>query len=122
LIEVMIALAIMAIVLLSLGGLMYSVARHSRMSAAVSYRSAAATKAAAWAEALPWDTVGDPAWTPPCISDTLGPFSYDRCTSVSGTPQLKVLTIAITPTGVLVALPDTIVVSRHLLRAPSPFR
>ncbi len=118
----MIALTILATVLITLGGLMYSVARHTGVSSSVAYRNAAARKAVAWGEALPWDTVGSPSWAPPCFSDAIGPFAYDRCTTVSGTAQLRILTISINPTGAIVVMPDTVVVTRHRIRSTSPFK
>jgi prepilin-type N-terminal cleavage/methylation domain-containing protein len=56
LIETMLALSILGVVLMGLGGLMFQAARHTRQSAAVAYRSSAVTTAEAWSRALPWDS------------------------------------------------------------------
>ena len=79
LIEIMIALTLLTTVLVALGGLMFQAARHTRQSAAVAYRSAASTSAAAWVQALPWDSI---AGAVGCTSDSSGALAYDRCVSV----------------------------------------
>ena len=119
LIEVMIALTILATVLISLGGLMYAVARHTLRSAAVGYATAAATSAATWAQGLPWDSIDGAGG---CVSDTIDVFPYDRCASVNTiNPQFKRVTVVISATGALTTLPESVVVDRHKLRPPSPF-
>lgn len=111
LIEIMIAMSILATVLVALGGLMFQVARHTRQSAAVGYGSAAATSAAAWVQALPWDSLPGAVG---CVDDTIGQFSYSRCTTVADqTPRRRRVTVVVSPTGVLAAGPDTVVVDRH---------
>lgn len=120
LIEVAIALSILATVLVSLGGLMFQVARHTRDSAAAGYRSAAATDVSAWAEALPWDSIDGAIG---CVDDTTGKYPYTRCTTVVDTAsyRLKRMTITIVPTGLLTSRPDTVVIYRNKPRTMSPF-
>jgi Tfp pilus assembly protein PilV len=119
LVEVMIALTILATVLIALGGLMYQVARHTRQSAAVGYRSAAAATAAGWAQALPWDSLAGAAG---CVAQSVGQFLYSQCTTVTDvSPGLKQITVVISPTGNLVAAPETVMVARHKIAPPSPF-
>jgi prepilin-type N-terminal cleavage/methylation domain-containing protein len=111
LIEIMIAMSILATVLVALGGLMFQVARHTRQSAAAGYSSAAVTSAGAWAQTLPWDSLPGAAG---CVDDTIGQFTYSRCTTVANrTSRLRRVTVVISPTGVLTPQPDTIVVDRH---------
>ena len=120
LIEIMIALSILAVVLTSLGGLMFQMARHTRQSAAVAYRSAAATSAATWIQGLPWDSIDGAVG---CTADTSGLLTYDRCTSVDDVSStLKRVTVAISSTGPLVVLPDSVVVERTKPRLPSTLR
>ncbi len=120
LIEIMIALSILAVVLISLGGLMFQMARHTRQSAAVAYRSAAATSAATWIQGLPWDSIDGAVG---CTADTSGLLTYDRCMSVYNvSATLKRATVAISPTGQLVVQPDSIVVERSKPRLPSTLR
>lgn len=119
LIEVMLALGILSGVLIALGGLMFQLARHSRQSGAVGYRSAAVTSAASWAGGVPWDSIGGMIG---CETDSVGQMVYTRCTSVeSPTPRSRRITVVISPTGPLVAAPDTVVVERSRPRSLSPF-
>ncbi len=114
----MLALTILATALLTMGGLMFQVSRHTRESAIVGYRSAAATSAAAWVQALPWDSLNAAA---SCQSDSIGQFFYDRCLTVADlSSKLKRATVAIQPTGALTARPDTIIVDRNKPRLLSP--
>jgi len=116
----MIALTILSTVLIALGGLMFQAARHTRQSAAVAYRSAASTSAAAWIQGLPWDSVDTAVG---CASDSAGPLSYNRCVTVQNvSAKLKRVTVTITPTGPLIAAPDTVVISRVRPRPLSTLR
>lgn len=119
LIEVLMALGILSAVLIALGGLMYQVARHTRNSAAVGYRSAAVTSAGAWAQSLAWDSV-DAATG--CRQDTTGLLYYTRCVSVqTPAPRLKEIQVVISPNGQLLAAPETVVVYRTKPKSVSPF-
>jgi hypothetical protein len=116
----MIALSILSVVLLALGGLMFEVARHTRRSTAVSYRSAALESAASWVQALPWDSL--PVSTGCTDSLMAGAFMYTRCFEiVSSSPTSRLARIIIAPTGALQAPPDTVTVERTKARTPSPF-
>ena len=119
LIEIMVALGIMSIVLISLGGLMFQVARHTQRSAAVGYRSAAVTSAGSWAQALAWDSIDGSTG---CAQDTTGLLVYTRCVSVqSPTGRLKEIQVVVNPTGLLTIAPDTVVVFRSKPKTVSPF-
>ena len=112
-------MGILSGVLIALGGLMFQVARHNRQSAAAGYRSAAVMTAASWASGMSWDSIDGAVG---CQSDTIGPMVYARCTSVqTSTPRSKQITIVVSPTGALVAQPETVVVQRAKPRSPSPF-
>jgi hypothetical protein len=118
LIEIMLALTIMATALLGMGQLMFQVARHAEQSTVASYRSAAVTSAVAWVLALPWDSLDVMA---SCTSDTIGVFEYDQCLTVQTlSPKLKRTTVAIQSTGRLTIRPDTVVVDRNKPRLISP--
>lgn len=120
LVEVMIALAILSAVLIALGSLMYQVARHTADSAAVGYRSAAVTSAASWAERLPWDSIDGAIG---CQNDTTGQLIYVRCLSVQSlSAGHKSVTIVVSPTGRLMATPDTVTVERRRKLSLSPFK
>ena len=114
------ALGILAVVLIALGGLMFQVARHTQRSAAVAHRSAAAGNAATWIQGLPWDSLGTAVG---CTTDTTGPMTYTQCVANSDlSTNLKRVTVVISPTGVMVALPDTVVIDRNKPRPASPLR
>jgi prepilin-type N-terminal cleavage/methylation domain-containing protein len=118
--EVMLALAILSVVLIALGTLMFQVAQHAEDSAAVGYRSAAAASAASWVQGLPWDSIDGAVG---CRTDSTGQLVYVRCTSVQVLPsQHKRVTIVINPTGRLVARPETVTVERRPSLTLSPFR
>ncbi len=119
LIEVMLALGIMSVVLLSLGGLMFQVARHTQRSAAVGYRSAAMTSAGAWAQGLAWDSIDGSTG---CRQDTTGLLVYTRCVTVQNpSGRLKEIEVVVSPTGLLVISPETVVVHRTKPKTISPF-
>ena len=117
-IEIMLALTILAIALLAMGGLMWQVAQHTRRATAVGYRTAAAASAAAWVQSVPWDSLD--AWAS-CQADTIGLFTFDRCLTVQTLSlKLKRATVAIQSTGALSVRPDTVVVDRNKPRLLSP--
>ncbi len=98
---------------------MFQVARHTRQSAVVVYRSAAITSASAWANGLNWDSIGGAIG---CTSDSSGLMAYTRCLTVANpTPRTKEVTVVVSPMGVLIAPPETVVVYRSKPRTVSPF-
>ena len=114
------ALGILATVLIALGGLMFQVARHTQRSAAVAYRSAAAANAATWVQGMPWDSLDSAVG---CTTDSTGPMAYTQCVANSDlSANLKRVTVVISPTGTMAALPDTVVVDRNKPRPASPLR
>ena len=120
LVEVMIALTIMSVVLIALGGLMFQVAQQSRSSAATTYRTAAAQKAAAHIQTLPWNNIDGASG---CTADSSGLMAYNRCISVTNpSAEMKQVTVVISPTGLFTALPETLLVVRSQKTRPvSPF-
>lgn len=114
LVEVMVALTILSVVLISLGGLMFHVARQTQMSAASTYRAAAVQRASAWVEGLPWDSLAPGGPAVGCLAGASGPMTYDRCvTIVNETAQMRRVMVVISPTGPLAVRPDTLVVLRN---------
>ena len=119
LLEVMVALTIMSVVLLALGGLMFQVAQQSRSSAATTYRTAAAQKVAAHIRSLLWDNIDGASG---CTADSSGLMGYNRCISVTNDgAKTKHVTVVISPTGLFTALPETLLVVRFKSRPVSPF-
>ena len=116
LIEVMIAMTILSVVLIALGGLMFQVAEQTRTSAKATYRAAATQKTAAYIQALPWDSIDGASG---CTADSSGLMAYDRCISViDSTARIKRVTLVIASTGVFAALPETLMVYRVKGRVP----
>ncbi len=119
LVEVLVALGILSIVLIALAGLMFNVSVGTRRSAALSYRSAAAQMAQAWIAALPWDSLSTAVG---CTTETTGQLVYSQCVTIADlSGNRKRVTIVITPTGTLIAPPDTIVVDRAKPLTLTPF-
>jgi hypothetical protein len=125
----MLALTILSVVMMSLGGLMFQVARHTRLSSSVALRSAAAQNAASWAQGLPWDSIPlATGW----INDTVGGNVFRRSTSCdTGCPASSCPTCAyrkirmtITPQGNLSGRvrPDTVYVVRAKPRTTAPLK
>jgi hypothetical protein len=121
LVEIIMALGILATVLIALGGLMFQVAHHTRRSAMSGYRSAALSGAAAWAQALPWEAVD--TMQDRCGSDSSGPMSYSQCVFINKpSSRERGITVVITPTGSFAARPDTVQVVRTKPRPVSYLR
>ena len=120
LIEILIALGILAVVLLSLGGLMFQVSQQTRRATTLSYLSAAVQIAQTWVEGLPWDSLGS-ASVVGCTTDTTGQLVYTQCTTVRGHPTFDTISVVLTPTGILTAPPETVTVYRAKPRFTSPF-
>jgi len=120
LVEVVVAITIFSVVVLALGGLMFQVARHTRASAGVAFRSAAAESAASWLHGLPWDSIPGAVGCTDSVSTGL--LQYTRCVVLlTDTPRYRLARITISPTGNLTPSPDTITVERTRTRSPSPF-
>lgn len=120
LIEILVALTILTVVLVALGGIMYQVARQTRQSAVATYRTGAAQLAAVWIQGLTWDSLPGAVG---CTTDSMGFMAYTRCVTVIdvGTNS-KSVQVVILPTGNLTAPPDTQVIVRRKPMWLSPFR
>jgi hypothetical protein len=119
--EIVLALGILSIVLVALGGLMYQVSYQTRGAAARSYLSAARQSAATRVEGTPWDSLTSLAFIG-CITDTVGQLVYDRCTTEADSAKLRRIEIVLTPVGNLRAPPETVVVYRVKPSPIAPFR
>jgi prepilin-type N-terminal cleavage/methylation domain-containing protein len=119
LIEIMLALMILSVVLMSLAGLMFQVARQTRGSTAATYRAAAVQQASTWVEGLPWDNIASAAG---CTAEETGLLDYTRCLSYEDVSEgLKKLTVVVAPSGVFTALPESLIVYRSRIRNLPPF-
>jgi prepilin-type N-terminal cleavage/methylation domain-containing protein len=120
LMEIVVALTILSVVLVSLGGLMFQVSTQTRSATTRAYLSAAAQAAQTRVEGLPWDSLGS-ASVVGCTTETTGQLTYTRCTTVRGHPNFDTIRVVLTPTGVLTAPPDTVTVYRAKPRYATPF-
>jgi hypothetical protein len=117
--EIVVALAILSVVLISLGGLMFQVSQQTRRATALSYLSAALQSEQTRIEGLPWDSLAAAAG---CATGSTGRLTYTRCTTVTSvTARWKQIRVVVVPTGNLTAPPETLVVDRTKPRIPSPF-
>ncbi len=95
LVEIMIALSLLSVCLMALGGLMFQVGRHTRQSAQITYRSAALNSAGAWGQNIPWDSIpGLVGWG---TNDTIGQLVYQRYMGYATSGNTRVLTMVIRP-------------------------
>lgn len=120
LMEILVALAILSIVLVSLGGLMFQVSLQTRRAMTLSYVSSAVQIAQTRVEGLPWDSLGSSSVIG-CTTDTTGQLLYTQCTTVLGHPTFDTIRVVLTPTGILTAPPETVTVYRAKPRFASPF-
>lgn len=120
LMEIVVALTILSVALVSLGGLMFQVSSQTRRATTLAYLSAAAQMAQTRVEGLPWDSLGT-AGVLGCTTDTTGQLTYSQCTTVLGHPTFDTIRVVLTPTGVLTAPPETVTVYRAKPRFATPF-
>ena len=107
LVEIMLALTILSLTMMSLGALMFQVARGTRQAAQVAYRSAAIQTAGGWAQTLPWDSIPTRiGWSG---KDTIGQLVYQRYMSYADSTKYRILTVIIRP--------DTAAASSSRIRA-----
>jgi hypothetical protein len=124
LVEIMLALTILSVVLMSLGGLMFQVARATRVSGQVAFRAAAVQSAAGWAQSIPWDSIPTQVgWSP---NDTIGQLVFQRYLNYADFPTYRVLTVVIRPEPSVVSSasvrPDTVTVVRARPRSTAPLK
>jgi Tfp pilus assembly protein PilE len=120
LVEIVVALTILAAVVVFLGSLMYQVSLQTRRSAVLSFLSAAKQSAETRVEGTSWDSLASPSFLG-CATDTTGQLVYYRCTTVTDTAKLRRIQVVLTPTGTLTVSPDTVLVYRVKPAPKSPF-
>lgn len=118
LIEVMIALAILSVVVLSLMGIMWQMGRHNRIAGGVGARSAAVESAASLALAVRWDSLTALVG---CSADSSTGFWYTRCFEVQNLgPSLRQVRVIVSPAVATLLKPETVTVQRSRPRYRSP--
>jgi hypothetical protein len=124
--EIIVALTILSVVLIALGGLMFQVSQQTRRSMAETFMSAAMQKYQTRLEGLPWDSLAsDSALVhniEGCAVDTTGQLVFTACTQVTDTGGLARIQVTLTPTGNLVARPETLLAYRAKPQPISPFK
>jgi type II secretory pathway pseudopilin PulG len=118
--EILVAMGILSVVLVSLGGLMFQVSLQTRRATTLAYMGAAVQMAQTRVEGLPWDSLGS-ASVIGCTTDTSGQLVYTQCTTVRGHPSFDTIRVVLTPTGLLTAPPETVTVFRAKPRLITPF-
>ncbi len=122
--EIVIALTLLSVVLVALGGLMFQVGRHTRVATQVAYRSAAVNTAAGWGQNMPWDSI--PVQVGWGGNDTVGQLVYQRYMSYTTSGNSRVLTIVIRPLSSVASsnrvISDTITVIRAKPLSTAPLK
>jgi Tfp pilus assembly protein PilV len=118
LIEVVVALAILSVVLLSLTGLMWQMGRHTRLSGVSAARTTALESAASLAQAVRWDSLSSLVG---CAVDSTAGLSYTRCYEVTTVSSaLRQIRVILAPASAAQIAPETLLVQRGrpLRRSP----
>lgn len=121
-IEVMLALTLLSVVLMSLGGLMYQMARRTHVSGLIALRSAAQVNAAAWGQAVPWDSIPNQVgWT---SADSIGQLVFRRWMTYTTDGTWRTMTIVINPEGrgAMLVQPETLTVTRAKPISTAPLK
>ena len=110
LVEVLVALVLTSLGAVVLGQIMFQAARTARVSASVTYQTAAMTAEVARLDAVPFDSV---AAGTTCTTINTPPFPHTRCTTVNNvSSKVKQVIVVVTPSGNSLLRPDTTVVVR----------
>ena len=105
LIEVMVAMTVLSVVVVSLLGLTFTVARRSYSSSGVAYTTGVLNEQAGRMNALPFDSLDSRAG---CVTVTTAPFKHTRCISVTATAtNAKTVKVIVRPTDTKLR-PDTV--------------
>ncbi len=111
LIEIMVAMTLLSITLVSLAAWTYHVARRSVNSAAVAYRTAALTEQVGRLTVLPFDNLdAEHNWVS-CQQITAPPFPHTRCIKVTGTGNVRDVLVKIIPDNTQFR-PDSLLLQR----------
>ena len=118
LVEVIVAMLLMAIILTSMAGLTFQVARRSLRVASEAHIVGVVSSEAGLFSVLPFDSLPSAAGCDTILDPA---FPYIRCTSVRdfGT-KIRQVVVVVTPTRAL-SPPDSIVFRRTKPATPSPF-
>jgi prepilin-type N-terminal cleavage/methylation domain-containing protein len=116
LLEVMIALTIVAVAVVSVTRLALVSARREITIAAWERSTSALVQASDWLDALPFDSLPGKAG---CRNVPLPSFSYNRCITVTDVGSVRRIRVVVSPQGTR-ARPDTMTFTRARSVPPSP--
>ncbi|MEX2527057.1 MAG: prepilin-type N-terminal cleavage/methylation domain-containing protein [Gemmatimonadota bacterium] len=118
LLEVMVAITLLAVILTALTGASFSLVRYSQISGGMVQRGAAAAEFAGYLTSAPWDSLPTAS---ECTSVADPGFPHDRCvTVVELNPNAKRFTVIIVPANTHIP-PDSSVVQRGKGGGGNPF-
>lgn len=118
LIEIVVAMTILSLALVSLGALTFNVARMSIGSSNASYRLGVVTEQMGRLVVLQVDSLAAEAG---CTTETAQPFPHTRCITVTTvSPRVRQVTLIVTPTNATVR-PDTVIFDRTKPVEANPF-
>jgi prepilin-type N-terminal cleavage/methylation domain-containing protein len=95
LIEIMLSMTLLSVVVVSLLGLTFTVARRSYSSTGVALTAATLNEHVSRMMALPYDSVNAKAG---CTTVTTAPFQHTRCITVTLASNVKTVMVKVTPT------------------------
>lgn len=118
LIEVLVAISILSVVLVGLGGIMFRVGRMNIRANLGTHHTAAVQLAAGWIGTIPYDSLGAAVG---CQSMNVSTLSYTRCVEVDtiSSRQIKA-SVIVQPNSTLLSV-DTVVVYRNQQYQEAPF-
>lgn len=118
LIEIMMAMTLLSIILMSLTGLTFAVSRQSFNSSMMVHRTAALTEVSERFGAMPFDSIDTYAG---CATISDGPLPHEWCVTVQDVASdEKRLRVVVTPTDTDIA-PDSLIVDRARTASANPF-
>ncbi len=117
LVETVATLALLCFVVAVLGPLLLRASRQSSTVTMGQYRTAALVGASSKAIALPFDLLASA-----CVADPAQAFPHTTCTALVDTlPELRRISIVVTPGDTILSAPDTVVVYRVNSERINPF-
>lgn len=120
LVEVLVSMTILSVASLSLGTLLFRVARQAGATSSAAYQTAAVQGALAQYDVLPFDQL---TAVTTCVTVTDPAFPHQRCvTIVNLTSKAKTVTVTITPSGNGVLQPIFTTIKRTISGNGNPLK
>ena len=118
LVEVLVAISILSVVLVGLGGIMFRVGRSTIRANMGTHHTAAVQLAAGWIGTIPYDSLGAAVG---CESLSVSTLSYTRCVEIDtiSSRQIKA-SVIVQPSSTMLTV-DTVVIYRNQQYQQAPF-